>query len=159
LILFRFYGTCFLCGLLALPLSGAGLTFFAAAKKVSKESSFFRQQSPHAKALAQLTGPAPKCRPQWTSAAWRAHALTPLAIQQSGKHLVQFRPRFARTKGKSKPSVRRRSGHINEERQASPTRPMHLMSERSEDGCMNAVPVSLLCDDTLRAAHQAPTVP
>ena len=35
-----FYGTCFLFGLLALPLSGAGLTFFAAAKKVSKESSF-----------------------------------------------------------------------------------------------------------------------
>jgi hypothetical protein len=32
--------TCFLLGLLALPLSGAGLTFFAAAKKVSKESSF-----------------------------------------------------------------------------------------------------------------------
>jgi hypothetical protein len=36
----RFYGTCILCGLFALPLSGAGLTFFAAAKKVSKESSF-----------------------------------------------------------------------------------------------------------------------
>jgi hypothetical protein len=36
----RFYGTCFLSGLFALPLSGAGLTFFAAAKKVSKESSF-----------------------------------------------------------------------------------------------------------------------
>jgi hypothetical protein len=35
-----FGGTCFLFGLLALPLSGAGLTFFAAAKKVSKESSF-----------------------------------------------------------------------------------------------------------------------
>ncbi|WP_235028756.1 hypothetical protein, partial [Caballeronia choica] len=35
-----FYETCILCGLLALPLSGAGLTFFAAAKKVSKESSF-----------------------------------------------------------------------------------------------------------------------
>jgi hypothetical protein len=35
-----FCGTCFLFGLFALPLSGAGLTFFAAAKKVSKESSF-----------------------------------------------------------------------------------------------------------------------
>jgi hypothetical protein len=34
------YGTCFVFGLFALPLSGAGLTFFAAAKKVSKESSF-----------------------------------------------------------------------------------------------------------------------
>jgi hypothetical protein len=39
-MLLRFCGTCFLCGRLALPLSGAGLTFFAAAKKVSKESSF-----------------------------------------------------------------------------------------------------------------------
>jgi hypothetical protein len=39
MLLFRFCGTCFLSGLLALPLSGAGLTFFAAAKKVSKESS------------------------------------------------------------------------------------------------------------------------
>jgi hypothetical protein len=39
-MLMRFYGTCFLIGLFALPLSGAGLTFFAAAKKVSKESSF-----------------------------------------------------------------------------------------------------------------------
>jgi hypothetical protein len=35
-----FYGTCIGFGLFALPLSGAGLTFFAAAKKVSKESSF-----------------------------------------------------------------------------------------------------------------------
>jgi hypothetical protein len=35
-----FFGTWFLSGLFALPLSGAGLTFFAAAKKVSKESSF-----------------------------------------------------------------------------------------------------------------------
>jgi hypothetical protein len=35
-----FYGPCFVFGLFALPLSGAGLTFFAAAKKVSKESSF-----------------------------------------------------------------------------------------------------------------------
>jgi hypothetical protein len=29
-----FCGTCFVFGLFALPLSGAGLTFFAAAKKV-----------------------------------------------------------------------------------------------------------------------------
>jgi hypothetical protein len=34
-----FCGICIFIGLLALPLSGAGLTFFAAAKKVSKESS------------------------------------------------------------------------------------------------------------------------
>jgi hypothetical protein len=35
----RFLETCFRVRLLAMPLSGAGLTFFAAAKKVSKESS------------------------------------------------------------------------------------------------------------------------
>ncbi|WP_235028737.1 hypothetical protein, partial [Caballeronia choica] len=33
LMLRRFHGTCFVFGLFALPLSGAGLTFFAAAKK------------------------------------------------------------------------------------------------------------------------------
>ncbi len=32
--------SCFLFGLLALPLCGAAVTFFAAAKKVTKESSF-----------------------------------------------------------------------------------------------------------------------
>jgi hypothetical protein len=32
--------SCFRVGLLALPLPGAGVTFFAAAKKVTKESSF-----------------------------------------------------------------------------------------------------------------------
>ncbi|WP_167354134.1 hypothetical protein [Caballeronia fortuita] len=35
-----FAGSRFLCGLLALPLCGAAVTFFAAAKKVTKESSF-----------------------------------------------------------------------------------------------------------------------
>ncbi|SAK64554.1 hypothetical protein AWB76_03510 [Caballeronia temeraria] len=35
-------GSRFLCGLLALPLCGAAVTFFAAAKKVTKESSSFR---------------------------------------------------------------------------------------------------------------------
>ncbi|WP_075644207.1 hypothetical protein [Caballeronia cordobensis] len=35
-----FRGACFGVGLLALPLPGAGVTFFAAAKKVTKESSF-----------------------------------------------------------------------------------------------------------------------
>ncbi|WP_146150019.1 hypothetical protein [Caballeronia novacaledonica] len=32
--------TCFRVGLLALPLCGAAVTFFAAAKKVTKESSY-----------------------------------------------------------------------------------------------------------------------
>ncbi|WP_208636842.1 hypothetical protein, partial [Caballeronia ptereochthonis] len=35
-----FVESCFLSGLLALPLCGAAVTFFAAAKKVTKESSF-----------------------------------------------------------------------------------------------------------------------
>jgi hypothetical protein len=47
--------SCFRVGLLALPLPGAGVTFFAAAKKVTKESSF-----PHPKqftpAAAQAIG-------------------------------------------------------------------------------------------------------
>jgi hypothetical protein len=37
---FGFYETCFDIGLLASPLCGAAVTFFAAAKKVSKESSY-----------------------------------------------------------------------------------------------------------------------
>jgi hypothetical protein len=47
--------SCFHVGLLALPLCGAAVTFFAAAKKVTKESSF-----PHPKhftpAAAQAIG-------------------------------------------------------------------------------------------------------
>ncbi|MDR5766193.1 hypothetical protein, partial [Caballeronia sp. LZ028] len=39
---FGFAGSRFRVGLLALPLCGAALTFFAAAKKVSKESSSSR---------------------------------------------------------------------------------------------------------------------
>jgi membrane protein implicated in regulation of membrane protease activity len=35
---------CFVIGLFALPLCGAALTFFAAAKKVSKESGSHRQR-------------------------------------------------------------------------------------------------------------------
>jgi hypothetical protein len=36
----RSYETCFDIGLLASPLCGAAVTFFAAAKKVTKESSY-----------------------------------------------------------------------------------------------------------------------
>ena len=39
--------TCIRVGLLALPLPGAGVTFFAAAKKVTKESSFFLHRPKH----------------------------------------------------------------------------------------------------------------
>ncbi|WP_250474290.1 hypothetical protein [Caballeronia sp. GAFFF1] len=42
---FLFRGTCIRVGLFALPLPGAGVTFFAAAKKVTKESSFFLARS------------------------------------------------------------------------------------------------------------------
>jgi hypothetical protein len=37
---FGLYETCFVLGLLASPLCGAAVTFFAAAKKVTKESSY-----------------------------------------------------------------------------------------------------------------------
>ena len=68
----RSYETCFAIGLLASPPCGAAVTFFAAAKKVTKESSFFRQQSQTGNALAIPIGPAPKCRPQRTLGAWCA---------------------------------------------------------------------------------------
>ncbi|WP_074171500.1 hypothetical protein [Caballeronia temeraria] len=42
---FFFAGSRFLCGLFALPLCGAAVTFFAAAKKVTKESSSKRPRS------------------------------------------------------------------------------------------------------------------
>jgi hypothetical protein len=97
-----FHKTCFLRGLLALPLSGAGLTFFAAAKKVSKESSFsgsslsttthshYRLAQPLSVALTKPTGRGAR------------QALTPRKLQQSGMHSVQVRPRFAWTKGQPK---------------------------------------------------------
>ena len=88
----RFYGTCFGLGLLALPLSGAGLTFFAAAKKVSKESSFFRQQSPHVNALAIPSGAAPKCRPQKTEGLGARHALCHRAVNELAQQsFIRFR--------------------------------------------------------------------
>ncbi len=49
--------SCILSGLLALPLCGAALTFFAAAKKVSKESGL----TPLARRCPPLFG-----RPEWS---------------------------------------------------------------------------------------------
>ena len=67
----------FAVGLLALPLSGAGVTFFAAAKKVTKESSSFRPAVTRSLAmLASPRWPSPKCRPQRPTRAWLAHGLT-----------------------------------------------------------------------------------
>ncbi len=69
--------SCVRVGLLALPLPGAGVTFFAAAKKVTKESSF---SSPAVtRSLAMLASPwwpSPKCRPHRPNRAWIAHGLT-----------------------------------------------------------------------------------
>jgi hypothetical protein len=42
---FFFAGSRFVIGLLALPLCGAAVTFFAAAKKVTKESSLLGPRS------------------------------------------------------------------------------------------------------------------
>src|ERR1700712_352643 len=57
------YGVCFLIGLFALPLSGAGLTFFAAAKKVSKESSFQPPVLPNPHSRKNGLALESKCRP------------------------------------------------------------------------------------------------
>src|SRR6201994_1406471 len=78
-------------GLLALPLPGAGVTFFAAAKKVTKESSF----SPPAvtRRLAMLASPrwhSPKCRPQRPNRAWLAHGLPPEKFQRAGSAPKSF---------------------------------------------------------------------
>src|SRR6201991_1918988 len=78
-------------GLLALPLPGAGVTFFAAAKKVTKESSF----SPPAvtRRLAMLASPrwhSPKCRPRRTYRAWLAHGLTNHNLERAGSARKSF---------------------------------------------------------------------
>jgi hypothetical protein len=72
-----FAGSRFLFGLLALPLCGAAVTFFAAAKKVTKESSSFRPAVTRTLAmLASRPWPSPKCRPHRPIRAWLAHGLT-----------------------------------------------------------------------------------
>src|ERR1700754_3350166 len=71
--------------LLAPPLPGAGVTFFAAAKKVTKESSSFRPAV--TRTLAMLASPrwhSPKCRPRRTNRAWLAHGLPPETFQRDG---------------------------------------------------------------------------
>jgi hypothetical protein len=72
-------------GLLALPLPGAGVTFFAAAKKVTKESSSFKPAVTRTLAtLASPQWPSPKCRPHRPNRAWLAHGLTPRAACVTG---------------------------------------------------------------------------
>ncbi|CAL8476153.1 protein of unknown function (plasmid) [Caballeronia sp. S22] len=81
----------FRVGLLALPLPGAGVTFFAAAKKVTKESSSFRPAVTRTLAmLASRQWHSPKCRPQRPNRAWLAHGLTPETIQRAGSARKSF---------------------------------------------------------------------
>ena len=84
-----FHGTCLLLGLFALPLSGAGLTFFAAAKKVSKESSF--QPPMLAKPSLELLRTwrwRVQCRPHGGTVAWLADPLSATRTCSSGMRSV-----------------------------------------------------------------------
>src|SRR6478752_266409 len=76
-------GSRFVIGLLALPLCGAAVTFFAAAKKVTKESSSICPRSHAVWPCLPADRGLPKCRPHKTNRAWLAHGLshrtTPLA--------------------------------------------------------------------------------
>jgi hypothetical protein len=74
-----FHGTCILSGLFALPLSGAGLTFFAAAKKVSKESSF---PTP---ILARRLQTAPS---EWSNRGSVVSGVSPLLACRKGAHVA-----------------------------------------------------------------------
>ena len=58
-----FYGIRVCVGLFALPLPGAGVTFFAAAKKVSKESSFEQSSKcPHSRSIRAWIADPPRQR-------------------------------------------------------------------------------------------------
>ncbi|WP_143282030.1 hypothetical protein, partial [Caballeronia choica] len=79
LMFLRFYGTWFVFGLFALPLSGAGLTFFAAAKKVSKESSF----PPPILAMRLQTAPS-----EWSNRGSVVSEVSPLLACRKGAHVA-----------------------------------------------------------------------
>src|SRR6478735_12077571 len=81
---FCFAGSRFVFGLLALPLCGAAVTFFAAAKKVTKESSLLGPRSHAVWPCLPGDRGLPKCRPQRFDRAWLAHGLSPRATQQTG---------------------------------------------------------------------------
>ncbi|WP_125483087.1 hypothetical protein [Caballeronia choica] len=83
LVLMRFHATCFVFGLFALPLSGAGLTFFAAAKKVSKESSLPTPM------LAMRLQTAPS---EWSNRGSVVSGVSPLLACRKGAHVApQYR--------------------------------------------------------------------
>jgi hypothetical protein len=74
-----FYGTYIHVGLFALPLSGAGLTFFAAAKKVSKESSF----PPPMLAMRRQTAPS-----EWSNRGSVVSGVSSLLACRKGAHVA-----------------------------------------------------------------------
>ena len=81
---FAFAGSRVRVGLLALPLCGAAVTFFAAAKKVTKESSLLGPRSHAVWPCVPCDRGLPKCRPPRPNRAWIAHGLSPRATQQTG---------------------------------------------------------------------------
>jgi hypothetical protein len=88
---FLFAGSRIRVGLLALPLCGAAPTFFAAAKKVGKESS--SSQPAVTRTLAMLASRrwhSPKCHPRRTYRAWIAHGLPPERFQRAGSARKSF---------------------------------------------------------------------
>ncbi|BBP99270.1 hypothetical protein BSFA1_43990 [Burkholderia sp. SFA1] len=80
-----FAGSRFGVGLLALPLPGAGVTFFAAAKKVTKESSFSPPAVTRTLAIFLLgEWPSPKECSHKPNRAWIAHGLTSHNFERAG---------------------------------------------------------------------------
>ena len=80
-----FAGSRFHVGLLALPLCGAAVTFFAAAKKVTKETalpSLSTSHRPRHRRLAEWPGSS-EC-PRRSRGAWIAHGLTHRTTEQTG---------------------------------------------------------------------------
>src|SRR6201992_2296115 len=79
--------------LLALPLCGAAVTFFAAEKKATKETALPIQSAscrPRHRRLAEWPGSS-EC-PHKTRAAWIAHGLTLRAARGAGLRRKRLRP-------------------------------------------------------------------
>ena len=99
----RSYETCFAIGLLASPPCGAAVTFFAAAKKVTKESSFSVIQCQDVTTLESSRVARPsECPPLFVvRLGTRTHcalATPKFVVRQSS-----LRPRFAPTPGAPQP--------------------------------------------------------
>ena len=83
--------SCFRVGLSALPLCGAAVTFFAAAKKVTKESSFSYRPRSHARwpFFSSSMAPRSEC-PHSPHRAWHAHGLPPRIFERAGSAPKSF---------------------------------------------------------------------